>query len=132
MGKIALRVSPFIILGGILAYTWIIIFSTEYMAMARHIALLFLFLINLVVYFFRFRLALIGTGVILLLATSGFLGLLPDIETNSFGIRLGSLNIKTPGINWESLALLIVYLVVNGGYLVDVYFEYKERKYVKK
>ncbi len=126
-----LRVTPFLILSIILAYTWYIILTTEYFSTIRHIIALVLFLGNLLLYFFRFRYAVLLTGAILILATFNLLAFFPDIMSTSYFIKIGSVEIATPSIQWKPLLLLVFYCIVNFNFLINLYLDFKEKKKVK-
>ena len=127
-GKLIARVIPFLILGIILVRTWYIIMTTEYYATSRHIIALIFFLGNLILYFFRFQYAILLTGIILILATFNLLVFFPDIAATSYFIKFGSREIGTPGIQWKILLLLIVYLIVNFDFFIELYLDFKDKK----
>jgi hypothetical protein len=129
--KQAARVSPFLLTGIILIYTWYIILTTEYFATTRHVIALILFGINALLYFLRFRYAILLTGVILILATLNLLAFFPDITSTSYFVKIGNVEIGTPSIQWQPLLILIFYCIVNFSFFVDVYVEYKDKKRVK-
>lgn len=126
------RVSPFLIVGVILVYTWYIILTTEYFATTRHIIALVLWGINGLLYFLRFRYAIILTGVILILATFNLLAFFPEIAYSSYFVTIGGIKISTPNIQWWPLLILIFYCCVNYSFLIGLYTDYQERKRSKK
>jgi len=130
-GKLIVRIIPLLILGIILVYTWYTILTTEYYATVRHILALVLFAGNLILYFFRFRYAVLLTGVILILGTFNLLAFFPDITSTSFFVKIRDVEIATPSIQWKPLLLLIFYCTVNFNFLVNLYLDYRDRKKVK-
>jgi hypothetical protein len=98
------------------------------LAVARHYIALALFAFNLWLYFSRFRIAVVLTGVIFLLATFNLLAFFPAIGWQRFSFSIGSLEISTPAMQWQPLLLLILYLAINTMFLFDVYLDYKENK----
>jgi hypothetical protein len=80
-----------------------------------------LVLVNAVLYFLRFKPALLVTGLILILGTFNLLSFTAAIMT--FGITI--FGIASPGIQWLSLILLIAYCAVNFQILVGWYLDMK-------
>ena len=90
-------------------YTWYVFITGGAYPTIKHEVALGVILINLPLYFFRYRIALFFTAAILLLATFNLLAFFPTITTSSFGLG----PISTPELQWSSLLLLIVFYVVN-------------------
>ncbi len=78
------------------------------------------------VYFFfkKFRLAVVSTGIYLLLSTFAVISNTPEISTSWFTIG----PIDTPHINFPSFGLLILFLILNLDQLIEIYLDYKEGK----
>ena len=112
----------------VLIYTWFLIITTDYYATQKHQIALILVLINLGVYFFKFDYGIVFTGILLLLATFNFIALFPDIVSSSYFIRIAGKEIATPTIQGKSLLLLIIYLVLDLRYLIELYSNYKYGK----
>jgi hypothetical protein len=110
---------------------WYVIIATEYCATLRHKTGLVLCLINLIVYFFRFKWGIFLTGGMLILSTLNFLAFFPDIASSSFFIKIGGKRFETPSIQGKSLLLLINYFIFNTRYLIDLYSDYKHTKHPK-
>lgn len=104
--------APFIILGLIVLYTWFKILTTEYFATLKHQIALGLFLLNFVLYTFRFKYGVLLTGVILVLATFNQIAIYPDIESTSFFIKIAGAEFATPSIQWKTFFLFILYLFI--------------------
>lgn len=121
---------PFSILTIALIYSWYTFIFTDNVAVSSHyLGLLFFLPIIYVLYKDKtLKKAIVLTGVYLILATINLLSFLPFITTNSFGIRLGSIDIWTPRLNGFALIFLIIYGVLNFDNLVDIYLDYKEIK----
>ena len=116
------------IVGIILIYTWYIILTTEYFATTRHIIALALWAINGLLYFLRFRYAVVLTGIILVLATFNLLAFFPDIVYTSYFVTIGRAKISTPSIQWQPLLILIFYCIVNYSFLIGLYDDYQDRR----
>lgn len=123
-----LRLLPFLLGLGVLTYTWSMIFSPEYIATLKHQIALFLFFVNVAVYFFKFNYGIYFTGLIFLLATFNIIAIYPDITTSSYFIKIGNTELATPSVQIKSLILLVVFIVFNGGYLFEKYADFKYGK----
>ena len=119
-----LLIIPLLVITTLIISCWFNIFSDKVLANWRHYIALGLFLILMIFYFVSFKLAVIGTGFYLLLATANILSISAEIKTS--WIRIGSL--ETPPINLLSFGLLILYLLLNTNTLIDFYIAYKENK----
>ena len=119
---------PYLLTVIVLIYTWSVIVTTDYYATLKHQIALILVLINLGIYFFKFDYGIVFTGILLLLATFNFIALFPDIVSSSYFIRIADKEIATPTIQGKSLLLMIVFLVLNFGYLIEMYANYKYTK----
>lgn len=116
-----LRIVPFIVLGIILFYTWWLLITTEYSATIKHQIALGLFLINLMLYFFNFKYAVFITGIILLLTTFNLLAFFPELVSSSYFIKIAGKEFSTPSMQGKSLLLMIFYLILNTGFLIDLF-----------
>ncbi|HVV02906.1 MAG TPA: hypothetical protein VHC96_01735 [Puia sp.] len=125
--KQLIRMTPYFIWVLLMLYTWGEILFTEYFFASRHIMALVLFLLNLVLYFVRFNIGVIVTGIAILLGTFNLLALFPDISSFSFYIKLRA-SISFPPIDWRSLLLLILYLMINVRFLIGLYMDHKYGK----
>lgn len=103
---------PFIILLGIISSTWVNILTTDYFATPKHYAALGAGFFNAVLYLYRYKYAVLITGLILILATFNQLALFPSIESTSYSITIRGNELSTPSIQVKSLMLLIVYLIL--------------------
>lgn len=129
--KILLLISLALI-AGLLIYCWIIILFTNINATWRHY-LAFLLFIGLIFLFYKsLTKAVLGTGLYLIIGTCNFLALTPSITTNSYGIRIGSLELETPTFQLLSFGLLLLFFILNFDTLINIYLDYKERKHIKK
>jgi hypothetical protein len=115
---------PFNILFVVVSNTWILFLTTDYVASWKHYVLLTLLLINSVLYFTRFKKALLSTGLILILCT--FYLLPPFITLESSFIRIGPVFI--PWIEYWSFLILIIYFAINFRLLIEFYLDFKEKK----
>lgn len=123
---------PFLIIVLIMLYTWFEIITTEYLATWQHYLTMILLIINGVLYFVRFRAAVLFTGIVLLLASFNLLTFYTITKTTSIGFNTGGSTIATPGIQWWSLLILIVYVFINFNLLADWYLDLKESRNQKK
>jgi hypothetical protein len=112
---------PFLIVAILGIFTWITFATTEYAATWRQYVGLFMIIANGVLYYFRFKAALLLTGIVLVLATFGLVSFFSVISV--WGITL--FGVSTPGINGWSLLLLLAYCVVNFNMLVGWYWDMK-------
>ncbi len=119
---------PFIIVCLLVLYAWAQIIFTQYAATPVHYITICIVAINVVLYFFRFKAAILLTGAILVLATFNQLSFFAVTQAFGFGINLGNSQWFTPGIQIWPLLLLIVYGIINFNLLADWYLEAKEKK----
>jgi len=105
---------PFIAICVIMLYTWIEFAAGRYLPTWRQYVALVLVIVNAGIYFIRFRLAVLLTGVMLVLATVNFLCFFTFIQTS--GITIG--NVSTPGIQLWSLLILAGWFAVNYSNLI--------------
>lgn len=118
---------PYIIVLAILLYTWTKILTIDYFATLKHEIGLGACLLNLLLYFFRYKYAVIFTGVILVLATFNQLALFPDIESASFFIKIAGKELSTPNIQWKSMLILILYLILVFSFRLTVWNKGRQR-----
>lgn len=121
------RLIPFIILWILLITTWISIWKGNYIGTLKHQIALMMLIINLVVYFFRFKLSLMLTGLILILLTFNLIAVSFRIEATSFYFGIGGIELSTPYIQGWSLLLLILYLCINLNYVLATLKELKRK-----
>ena len=115
---------PLIVIMGILIYCWATIITTEIQATWKHYLGLLLFVIIAILFFRNIVLTTVATGIYLTLATFNLIALTPAIST--FGFRIGP--ITTPDIQGLSLALFILYFILNMNPLIDIHLDYRESK----
>jgi|SRR6516162_8052024 len=108
---------PLVLIAGILFYCWGTILFTDIIGTWRHFLALAIFLILIILFFTKFNLAVLATGLFLLAGTINLLAITPSITTNSYGLRIGSFNISTPSIQLPFFGLFILYFILNGGRL---------------
>lgn len=119
---------PLAIVAGFLAYCWTLFAVTDAAATWKHYLGLYLFLFIIYLAYSNSSLALIATGIYLLLGVFGLLAMTAHITTH--GIRIGP--ISTPEVQLPFLGLFLLYFVSNFNHLVDIYLDYKEGKPLKK
>jgi hypothetical protein len=119
--KKLLTLIPFLILIGISIYAIIEFISTPYVATWQHYLAFCLTGINGILYFVRFRPAVLATGIILVLGTINLLSFFPETVTS--GLRFGSF--ETPRIQLSMLGLLVLYIFLEFDLLVNWYLDLK-------
>jgi hypothetical protein len=117
-----------IIIAGILAYSWSIILFTEIVATWRHYLALLLFIPLLILYKKDFKKAVLFTGVYLILGTCNLITLTPSITSNSYGIRIGTVEVWTPAFQLFSFLILILFFLFNFNTLINYYLDYQDLK----
>jgi len=123
-----LHLSVLIVIAGFLGYCWYIILFTEIEATWRHYMAIILFIPLLVLFKKEFKKSVLLTGVYLVLGTCNLLTLTPSVTSNSYGIRIGSVEVWTPTFQLYSFLLLILYFLVNFNTLVNYYLDYQDSK----
>lgn len=124
MLKRFLALAPFLILAAIALYNLFEFVFMDYVTGWRHRLAFGLLAVNACLYFYRFRPAIVATGIILLLATFNLLSFYT--ETTVSAITVGG--ISTPGVQLSMLFLLILYVVLEFDLLVNWYLDFKEGK----
>ncbi|MHA4811560.1 hypothetical protein ACX0G9_25920 [Flavitalea flava] len=115
---------PFLIISLIVLYTWFEIITTDYMATWRHYVALTLVAINAVLYFVRYKPAILLTGLILILATFNLLSFFSITQTAGLTI----MGVSSPEIQLKSLLMLVIYCAINYYLLINWYLDMKEEK----
>ena len=123
---------PLAIIAGFLIYTWTNILFMGFDSNWRHYVALGLFVLLIYLYFKSFKKAILATGLYLLIGTCNLLTLTPSVTTDSYGIRIASLEIATPMFQLLSFGILVLYSILNFDTLVDIYLDYKEAKKAKQ
>jgi hypothetical protein len=123
---------PIAIVAGFLLYTWTIILFSEVVATWRHYLALGLFITICFTIYKRFTKGVIATGGYLVLGTINCLTITPSNRVNSYGLRIGSLEMWTPSFQLLSFGILLLYLILNFDMLIDIYLDYSERKRLAK
>ena len=111
--KNIITVIPFIIICVITAYTWGIILHEGYTFSCKQLVTALLLFFNLMIYFVNQRLALLITGLILVLLTFCMISMTLTTKENNYFLRMGNIKLTTPSINWVAFVLLLLYLVIN-------------------
>jgi hypothetical protein len=119
---------PILIIAIVLILTWSDFLGGYYLPRMQHYAGLVLFLIVLILFFIDSKIALIGTGIFLMCASINLIAITTAISV--FTINIFPLSFLP--IQPLSLGILVIYLIVNGNLLIDIYLNYKESKGNKK
>ena len=111
-------------IGCFLINAWIAILKESYTVKWQHLAGLLLFLPLPLLLFRSYKLAVLGTGIYLLLGLFRLLSLTAGVSTGFFTIA----GLEISGFNWLPLGLLILFFILHLDVLIDMRLEYKERK----
>ena len=130
--KKVLLLIPLLLIAGLLLYSWITVLTGDNILVWRHYTGLILFLPLIYLFTKNLRKALLATLIYLILGTCNVLTLTPSIIWNSYGIRIGSVNLETPPFQVLSFGLLILLCGLNFDTLVDIYFDFKEMRQKNK
>jgi hypothetical protein len=126
--KNILLLIPLIVITGFIIYSWSIILITNIVATWRHYSALALFGGLVFLFFKNFKQSVVFTCIYLILATCNLLALTPSIETSSFGIQIGSLQLSTPTFQILPFWILMLFFILNFDALINIYLDYKEAK----
>ena len=77
-----------------------------------------LLLLNSVLYFLRRPFAIILTGLVLILGIANLVSLARGEILTSYFVKIGALELSTPAINWIYIPLFLLYLLLNGRFVV--------------
>lgn len=119
---------PFEVMLLLAGYSWLEIISSELSATWKHYLTLVMITLNAIFYTIRFKIAVVLTGLILLLAVFNLANFFAVERTSFWTVNLGSNHISTPEIQLISLLLFIVYLVIHFNSLVEWYLDLQEKK----
>jgi hypothetical protein len=122
--KIILTAIVLVIIGYFLINAWLTIFEENYIIKWQHLTGLLLFLPLPVLLFKNYRAAVLGTGIYLLLGLFRALSLTAALSTGS--LRIAGMEIS--GFNWLSLGLLLLFIILHLGILIEMQLDYKESK----
>ena len=122
--KKILLVIPLLIAIGFIIDSWVTILTGDYVVRWQHYTALVFLAIVIYFYFKSFTMAVISTGVFLVLGTVNMFSMTADIETTKFGI--GSL--RTPPFNSLSLGLLFLFSILNLVTMINLHLDHKEMK----
>lgn len=112
------RLIPFVLLGVIIIFTWVNIFTTDYFATVKHQLALVMVCLNFGIYFVNFRYGVLTTGIILLLAVFNLLAFFPSTVTATSFVKFGNTEVDLPSIQPNSLLLLLIFLIIDLKFLI--------------
>jgi hypothetical protein len=112
---------PFILLCILILVCFYKIFSGGFIPTPKHILALVATIINGAVYVWRFRFGVVLTMLVLLLASFSAISISFLSESTSFFIRSDKTELETPNVNYFSLGLLSLHLIVNFRLIRDSY-----------
>lgn len=122
---------PLTIVAGFLVYSWGAILFINATITWRHCLALTFFVALIYLYFKSFTKTVLATGLYFIIGTCNLLTLTPAVTTNSYGLRIGSLEIWTPTFQLLSFGLFILYFILNFDILTNIYFNYKQTRKAK-
>lgn len=128
MNRKILYIIPFVLLSGILAYTWYVLILNNYSLSSKHIIGLALFIVNAVAYLFKLKYGVYLTCIYLVLASFNIVAFFPEISSSSYYIRFRETEISTPSIQWKSVLLLGFFFLCAGRYMQEVYIQERKKK----
>ena len=123
---------PLTIVTGLLVYSWATILFTDVVATWRHYLALALFIGLIYLFFKSFKKTVLATGIYLIFGTCNLLTLTPSVTTNSYGMRIGSLELWTPTFQLLSFSILVLFFVLNFDTLINIRLDYQEARQAKK
>lgn len=126
--KKLLRLVPYIILSACICYTMITLWTKGSPINNKQILASLFILINLFLYLKKYDYGLVCTGVILLLCSFALISVFPQTVYSSYTIKFSDFKLSTPNIQVASLFIFSGYLLINGGYLIELYADYKYRR----
>lgn len=111
------RCLPFFFLFILAAYTIYVFLKNGISFSTPYISTFFLIGVNALLYFFRFKYAIILTGIIIVLSIFNTIALFPEIQYSSYFIKVGTVKLSTPNFQWKPVILFIFYLLINLNFL---------------
>jgi hypothetical protein len=115
-----------------LIYSWTIILFTDVEVTWRHYLALALFAGLIYLLFKNFARTVLATGIYLIFGICNLLTLTPSVTTNSYGLRIGSLELWTPTFQLLSFGILVLYFILNFDTLINICLDYLEAREAKK
>jgi|GEM_PF-3557669 len=126
--KKILRLSPFIVLCSILVVTWYKVIIQGYPGTIEYYLASGLVVLNLLIYFVRFRYGIMLTGILLSVGLLGILSFYPVKMQTYFGVTIGTVEIRTPDMEISFLLILLLYLVVNANSIWHFMISRREKR----
>jgi hypothetical protein len=123
---------PLAIIGTLLIYSWMTFSLTDVRPTWRQFVGLGLFLPIVYMFFKNSSGTIISTAIHLLLGTINALSLTPSVTSNSYGIKMGSVEVWTPTFQLISFGILILFFIINFEAIVDRYLDYEEDRKSKR
>jgi hypothetical protein len=122
--KIILSAIVLAIISYFLIAAWITILSENYIVKWQHLTGLLLFLPLPVLLFKNYKAAVLGTGIYLILGFLRLLSITAGISSSSITIA----GLETPGFNWLSLGLFVVFFILHLDVLIEIHWIIKKEK----
>jgi hypothetical protein len=123
------KLSPFLVTGLIIIYTWInsLIEYGEMLISVYHWIGITLFIVNIIFYIKKFDVGLLLTGIYLFLVMFNLLEVFESTDTFSFSLGSGDNKVKLPGIELKALLIFLFYLKINFS-VIKVFWEKSYKK----
>lgn len=123
------KLSPFLITGLVIIYTWInsLIEYGEVLISVYHWIGIIFFIVNIFFYIRNFDVGLLLTSIYLFLGMFNLLELFEATDTFSFSFGSGDNKVKLPGIELKAFLIFLLYLRINFS-VIEVFW----RKLYKK
>lgn len=127
MNRKFLRSVPFAIICIILFTTWYKFSIHEYFPIREHYWALGFAVLNLIIYFIKFKYGVLFTGIVIVLGIFGILIFYPLKMLSNYGITIGAFDINTPYMEMSFWLILFLYLGINARYIWAIYHSYTNR-----
>lgn len=116
--KKILRLVPFSILLVFTVLAWVEMLTVTHVAKIRHLIGGGLVLVNIVLYFFSFRVGVLLTGITLLLAAINLAAFTASIKTSQYWFGPSEFRLTLPAFQPLAMLLFVIFLVFNLKYLL--------------
>ncbi len=111
------KVIPFILLIIISINTWYKFFTHVNVPILEHYFAIIAVVINIILYFVKYKYGILLTGIILIFGIFGLLVFMPVKSLEYYGITISGIDINTPYLEWKIFLILLLYLVINASYI---------------
>lgn len=124
-----IRIIPFLIAALLVVYCWCeLVFKTTFAPDYRHWSALIAVLVIAVVYFKNFKWGIMLTMLFLVLASFSVMALDSNHYSVAYFFQIGDKEVSTPDLQSKAILLLILFFILNGGFLMDMWADRALRK----